>query len=225
MSNRRADIEAVLRRVDETLETARLGLFDLLDTSRSRRMSGLRNLIAFGRSVTFVLQNLRSVVGEEFDRWYEPHKQSLKSDPLMRYFVEARNELEKQGKLSIATSAHIHSFSSGDIAKFGRPPVGARSFFIGDQLGGSGWEVELADGTKEKYYVELPSSIAQVKQHFSNLPEAMAPELKGATVEDLSQRYIERLAVLVDAARTHFLGASTPHEMGRQRPSHLRRVK
>jgi len=225
MTDQRANIEAVLQRVDETLETARLGLSDLLDSSRSRRMSDLRNLIAFGRSVTFVLQNLRSVVREEFDAWYEPHQQALKNDPLMRYFVEARNELEKQGKLSVATSTHIHSFSTGDIAKFGRPPIGANGFFIGDQLGGSGWEVELANGTKEKYYVELPSSIAEVKQHFSNLPEAMAPELKGATVEDLSQRYIERLAALVFAARTHFLGTPTPPETGRQRPSHLRLVK
>ncbi len=189
-------------------------------------MSGLRNLIAFGRSVTFVLQNLRSVVDGEFDfdAWYEPHQQSLRNDPLMRYFVEARNELEKQGKLCVSTSAHIRSFSSGDIAKFGRPPVGATSFFIGDQLGGSGWEVELADGSKEKYYVELPVSIVEVKQHFSNLPEAMVPELKGATVEDLSQRYIERLTALVIDARKHFLGVSPPQEL-RQRPSHLRLVK
>lgn len=225
MTNQRADIEAVLQRVDETLETARLGLSDLFDSGRSRRMSGLRNLIAFGRSVTFVLQNLRSVVREEFDAWYEPHQESLKNDPLMRYFVEARNELEKQGKLSVATSTHIHSFSAGDIAKCGRPPTGATSFFIGDQLGGSGWEVELADGSKEKYYVELPSSIAEVKQHFSNLPEAMAPELKGATIEELSQRYIERLADLVLAARTHFLGTPRPVETFSKRPSHLRRVK
>jgi hypothetical protein len=225
MTDQRANIEAVLQRVDETLETARLGLSDLLDSSRSRRMSGLRNLIAFGRSVTFVLQNLRSVVREEFDAWYEPHQQAMKNDPLMRYFVEARNELEKQGKLSVSTSTHIHSFSTGDIPKFGRPPIGAKGFFIGDQLGGSGWEVELANGTKEKYYVELPSSIAEVKQHFSNLPEAMVPELKGATVEDLSQRYIERLAALVFAARTHFLGTPTPPATGRQRPSHLRLVK
>jgi len=224
MSDRRANIEAVLQRVDDTLETAKLGLSDLLDTSRSRRMSGLKNLIAFGRSVTFVLQNLRSVVGRDFDAWYEPHQQSMKNDPLMRYFVEARNELEKQGKLSVSTSARINSCSSGDIAKFGRPPVGATAFFIGDQLGGSGWEIELADGSKEKYYVELPTSMAEVKQHFSNLPEAMAPELKGATIEDLSQRYIERLSSLVIGAREHFLGISPPQEL-KKKPSHLRLVK
>lgn len=224
MSDRRANIEAVLQRVDETLETAQLGLSDLLDTSRSRRMSRLRNLIAFGRSVTFVLQNLRSVVGRDFDAWYEPHQQSMKNDPLMRYFVEARNELEKQGKLSVSTSAHISSFSPGDITKFGRPPAGATTFFIGDQLGGCGWEVELADGSIEKYYVELPTSIGEVKQHFSNLPEAIAPELKGATIEYLSQRYIERLASLVIGAREHFLGSSPPREQ-KKRPSHLKLVK
>lgn len=225
MTKRRAEIEAVLQRADETLQTAMLGLSDLLDSSRDRRMSGLRNVIAFGRSVTFVLQNLRSVVREEFDAWYEPHQKSLKNDPLMRYFVEARNELEKQGKLSVSTSTHIRFFSSTDIAKLGRPPTGAKGFFIGDQFGGSGWEVELADGSMEKYYVDLPSSIAEVKQHFSNLPEAMAPELKGATVEELSQRYLERLESLVFAARTHFLGTETQPAAGRPRPSHLRRVK
>ncbi len=225
MTNLSAEVEAVLRRVDDTLDTARLGLDDLLDTTRSRRMSGLRNLIAFGRSVTFVLQNLRSVVPPgTFDTWYEPHRQALRADPLMRYFVDARNELEKQGKLSVVTSAHIRSFSTDDIKKFGRPPVGAKAFFIGDQLGGSGWEVELPDGSKEKYYVELPSSIGAVTQHFSNLPEAMSPELKGATVEELAKRYIERLAVLVTAARTHFLGPPTPRIV-KHIPPYLRRVK
>jgi hypothetical protein len=191
-----------------------------LDPRRNRRMSGLRNLIVFGRSVTFVLQNLRSVIPEEFDVWYGPHQEALRNDPLMRYFVEARNELEKQGKLNVATSAFIRSFSSDDIKKFGRPPVGATSFFIGDQLGGTGWEVELAGGTKEKYYVELPVSIGEVKQHFANLPLAKAPELREATVEELCQRYLEKLAQIVALARQTFLG-----EVPSAKASHLRVVK
>lgn len=155
----KAEVEAILQRVEDTLETARHGLSDLLNPSRSRRNTGLRNLITFGRSVSFVIQNLRGVEGLNFDAWYQPHQDAMKADPLMRYFVDARNELEKQGRLSVATSAHVRSFSSSDMQKFGRPPVGAKAFFIGDHLGGSGWEVELADGTTEKYYVELPSSI------------------------------------------------------------------
>jgi hypothetical protein len=218
------DLRVVMDRVEATLQTAKLGLDDLLDPSRARRMSGLRNLIAFGRSVTFVLQNLRSVA-PDFDEWYGPHQDALKADPLMRYFVDARNELEKQGKLSVATSTRLHSFSGEDIRKLGRPPVGAKSFFMGDQLGGSGWEVELADGSVEKYYVELPLSLVEVRQQFSNLPEALAPELKGASIEELSQRYIDRLTALVNEAKAHFLGQRNVASEKKSPPPYLRRVK
>lgn len=225
MNENKAEVEAVLRRVEDTLQTAQHGLDDLLDTSRNRRMSGLRNLIVFGRSVTFVLQNLRSVVPDEFDRWYEPEQQSLKNDPLMRYFVDARNELEKQGKLSVTTSVHLNSFSTRDIRKFGPPPLGATAFFIGDQLGGTGWEVELSDGVKEKYYVDLPSSVGEVKQLFSNFPVAKAPELQACSVEELSQKFIDRLRALVTTARAHFLRESEPKAPTKERPSYLRVVK
>jgi len=215
-------------RVEATLETAKHGLADLLDASRGRRVSGLRNLIVFGRSVTFVLQNLRSALPQgEFDAWYHPHQEAMKADPLMRYFVKARNELEKQGKLSVGMSAHIHSFSTNDISRFPRPR-GAKGFFIGDQLGGSGWEVELADGTTEKYYVDIPTSLAEVIQHFTNLPDALASELKGAPVEDLCTRYIERLGGLVEKAKEQFLGAKVKPAglpSGKQFPSYLKRVK
>lgn len=142
----------------------------------------------------------------------------------MRYFVDARNELEKQGKLSVATRAHINYFSTNDIRKFGRPPVGAKSFFIGDNLGGTGWEVELADGTTEKYYVELPASIGEVKQQFTNFPAAKAPELAGKSVEELCAMYIEKLEALVALAKMHFLDEPGQPKPVRSR-AHLRVVK
>lgn len=223
MSEINSNVEAVMTRVFDTLETAKLGLNDLLDPARNRRMSGLRNVIAFGRSVTFVLQNLRSVA-PNFDDWYVPLQEEMKADPLMRYFVEARNELEKQGKLSITTSTRIHSFSTSDIGKFGPPPRGAKAFFIGDQLGGSGWEVELADGSTEKYYVEIPTSLADVRQQFSNLPDAMDPELRGASIEDLCQRYISKLTQIVDAANAQFASRAVAMTTKKTVP-YLRRIK
>ncbi|HJV54311.1 MAG TPA: hypothetical protein VJ652_22800 [Noviherbaspirillum sp.] len=227
MNDTKAEIEQVLGRVDATLETAKHGLDDLLAGERHRRLTGLRNLIVFGRSVTFVLQNLRSVVGEsEFNSWYEPHQQAMKADPVMRYFVDARNELEKQGKLSVTLRANL-SFSSDDIRKLGRPPVGAKNFFIGDQLGGSGWEIELFDGTIEKYYVELPTSMGQVTQHFSNFPVEKAPELGDATIDDLAKIFIERLSNVVADARSYFSKRPTHNNNGTPKviPPYLRRVK
>lgn len=222
----RQSIEDVLRRVDETLQTARHGMDDLLGKDKARQYTGLRNLIVFGRSVTFVLQNLRGLAGIDFDAWYDPHKAAMSADPLMRYFVQARNELEKQGKLSVGHSLHIKSFSGGDMARFGPPPAGAVSFFMGDSAGGTGWEVRTADGTTEKYYVELPADIGVVRRHFANFLPKDAPNLHAKTIEELSGEYLSRLGTLVRDARAHFLSEYSGQTAGGKRlPSYLRVVK
>jgi len=60
-------------------------------------MSGLRNLVVFGRSVTFVLQNLRHSVGrEEFDAWYEPLQAKMREDELLRYLTTLGNAILKE---------------------------------------------------------------------------------------------------------------------------------
>ncbi len=225
MDDRFKDIEAIIQRATETLQTAKHGYEDLIGKNKNRKFSGLRNLIVFGRSVTWVLQNLRSVIKEEFEHWYEPEQEKMKNDPLMRYFVSARNELEKQGKLSVATSARIHSFSTGDIGKFGPPPPGAKSFFIGDQFAGTGWEVEMPGGTEEKYYVELPAEIGEVTQHFINFPEAEAPGLKGKSVEELCEIYLSRLEMLLDGAREQFLEQKTQKIRGKRLPPYPKVIK
>jgi len=206
MSNQYATISDIIRRAEETLQIARCGLEDLLNPIRNRRFIGLRNLIVFGRSFTWVLQNLKPIIGDDFNTWYLIEQNTMATDPLMQYFVKARNQLEKEGKLNISTYAYIRSFSSSDIQKFGPPPTGAKGFFIGDNLGGSGWEVELPGGRIEKYYVDLPQSIGEVKQIFSDFPEAKAPELAGKPIEELSEMYLKHLEELLNRARDKFLG-------------------
>lgn len=220
MASSDTSVEGVLNRVEQTLETARYGLEDLLNASPPRRMAGLRNLIVFGRAVTFALQNLKSVVGDKFDDWYGPHQEELKRDPLMRHFVEMRNEIEKQGKLGVSTYAHIHSFD-GDMSKFGKAPPGAVGFEVGGAYGGSGWIMPMPDGSEEIYYASVPPSLGEVKQYFVNLPS----EVRNGTVEELSQLYIDRLAELVTAARAHFLGLPPEPSVPERGKPHLRLVK
>jgi hypothetical protein len=218
MSNQLMNIKVILQRAEETLQTARYGFEDLIGSNRERMFSGLRNLIVFGRSVTLVLQNLRSVIKDDFDRWYEPEQEKMRNDLLMRYFKNARNELEKQGKLNVGTSVRIHSFSTEDIREFGPPPLGAVGFFIGDQFGGTGWEVQMPNGTKEKYYVELPREIAEIKLQFSNFPESESPELKGKSLEELCQMYLKRLEELLNAAKERFLEQPPKKDSFKRRP-------
>ena len=205
------EVEDIIRKAEDTLKTARFGYEDLTSGNRARRYPGLRNLIVFGRSVTFVLQNLKTPVGSErFEKWYLPIQVDLKTNPIMRYFVDLRNEILKQGKTpSIHMSASM-SFSSSDMAKLGSPPPGATGFFIGDQTGGSGWVITLADGSEEHYYIDIPECMAKVKQHFSGLPVPDDHELKDKSIEELCDYYLVELEKLIDSARVEFLNQETP---------------
>src|SRR5438094_483482 len=160
----------VLRAARQTLATVEKGLADLASGDPNRRVAGLHNLVVFGRAVTNVLQNLRSSE-PDFDAWYGPHRAEMEADPLLKYLYELRTEILKKGILPIGTSMYIHQLRiPEDMARLGPPPPNARGFFIGDNLGGSGWEVELPDGRTEKYYAELPADIGVATMHLPIAP-------------------------------------------------------
>ena len=189
----------------ETLATATLGLRDVVDGGPEKRLGGLRNLIVFGRAVTNVLQNLRSSE-PSFDDWYQPFVEEMRGDPLLRYFYLLRTEILKEGKLKTGNMLHIKSFEfPKDMQRLGPPPPGAGAFFMGDQAGGSGWEIKLPNGDTEKFYVDMPRDIATSEVH---LPDAPLIH-KGVTIshpkiETLSQFYFNYLNALVEAARVQF---------------------
>jgi len=67
---------------------------------------GAHSVAIYGRSVTLVLQKLRSRV-DGFDEWYAPHRQLMASDDLMRQFVELRNSLLKEGGPDLMFAQHV----------------------------------------------------------------------------------------------------------------------
>lgn len=199
-------VKQALNRAEQVLDTAYFGLRILKGKDGSQRSAGLRNVLVFGRSVTFVIQNLRTIVpAGEFDAWYTPHQVKMKADPLMKYFVDARNNLEKQGKLSVSNSFHVKSFNTADLGKFERPPFDAQRFFLGDETGGSGWEMDLGNGESIKYYVEVPTSVAESKQVFSDMPEAVPQELRDSSIESLCEKYLNKISEVLSSAKREFL--------------------
>jgi hypothetical protein len=60
------------------------------------------------RTVTFILQSNKHLI-PQFDAWYGPWQEKLKSNALMRWMVDARNKIEKQGDLE------AHSFVRAEI--------------------------------------------------------------------------------------------------------------
>lgn len=151
-------IAEVLQRAEDMLATARQGLADVLNQDRSRRDSGVHNAIVFGRTVSFVIQNLSSIA-DGFKEWYEPEQDAMRADPVMRFMVEARNEILKRGEINVERSILISRLSFKDLPFDQRPP-GAVGFFVGDELGRSGWEIRLPDGSIEKFYVQIPAEVS-----------------------------------------------------------------
>jgi hypothetical protein len=195
-------IREIIEESEQRLLAARFGLEDMKKPERLR--TGLANVIAFGRMITFGLQHLRGVV-LEFDKWYEPKKEAMMSDPLMKYFYEQRNKIEKEAKpvpLGVVwTNLRPIRFPQD----FGDPPPGATGVFIGDQNGGAGWTV----GTEgEKYYIDLPEEKMSAKAFLIGAPKI--PGNPNATAYDLARIYVDSLGSLLSDARERFLPPPKP---------------
>jgi len=198
------ETKQILGKAEDILKTAEIGLEMLKSGNPNIMLPGLNNLVVFGRAITNVLQQLRSSENE-FDLWYTKYREEMKDDPLLKFFYKLRSEILKEGKVPVSTSAYIESFYPDiDLRRIPKPP-NAKAFFIGDRYGGSGWEVELPDGTIQKYYVQLPKDIGVTSLLFKNPPNKhLRKNIKNKSPENLSELYIEYLRKMVEDAKKHF---------------------
>jgi hypothetical protein len=121
-----------------------------------------------------------------------------------KFFKELRNRIEKEGDIPTNSSVYIQNFSREDLSRFPRPPS-AQSFFIGDNLGGSGWKVSLPDGSVEKYYVNLPLDIGSTIVKFRDGPKKhLGESVEGAAVEYLCKAFIDYLRNMISDAYKQF---------------------
>jgi hypothetical protein len=79
---------------------------------------------------------------------------------------------------------------------------------MGDQAGGSGWEILTAEGDIEKFYIDIPGDIATFEVHLPEAPDIhRGASIPDKRVETLARLYFEYLATMVDDARKHFAPA------------------
>jgi len=62
-------------------------------SDQDRILLGFLGVVVFGRSMTLVMQNLRSHDQEAFDSWYALWQEEIKDDSLMRYFCDLRTKV------------------------------------------------------------------------------------------------------------------------------------
>lgn len=203
------NVKTIFSRIDQQLDFVASSFIDLTKTPHDPklRLRSLANIITFGRSVTFVMQNLRSSV-TNFDDWYKPFQDEMKGDELLIFFKDARNKLEKQGRLDTNTTVHMKNFNFNMIQKYREnPPENAKGFFIGDSLGGSGWEILMPDNTVEKLYVDLDiDCYLDIKILF--VPENIHHKgqlITDTSIENCCYLFLQYLKELVKQAKEQFL--------------------
>jgi hypothetical protein len=202
------DVNDVLKAAEATLDLAQLGLEDFLRGDRPRRKkAGLINVITFGRSVTFVLQNIRTFEPDAFNRWYEPRQAEMKADPHFQYLKDLRTQLLHEGVLGqIKASVAIDRVTTEDFEKeMQNPPPGAIGFGAGDEFGAAGWLVRKPDGSLEKFYVEFPTNLRLTAfSQFSQATTQLGIAPPDEPIDRLLGEYVGYLTGLVKDAQREF---------------------
>ena len=83
----------VVTRSGTMLRMVAQGLHDMKDADHDRLLFGFLSVVVFGRSMTLVMQNLRSHDRATFDTWYAPWQKEMQADPLMKYFNDLRTKV------------------------------------------------------------------------------------------------------------------------------------
>lgn len=77
----------------------------------------LNNTVQTFRSVTFVLQKNKRLI-PDFDNWYEGWREEMRADRVMRWLVDARNKIVKEGDLETLSTVRLYL-----VAGWGQPPT------------------------------------------------------------------------------------------------------
>jgi hypothetical protein len=195
----------VFANVREMLSMAESGCEDAVSANPNRRRPGLMNLMTYGRSVTFAIQTLKGLVSG-FDDWWLPYQEWMKNDPLMSYFNDARVDITHKGALKTSSSVQIGKDGPVDMGSLIRnlsrnAPPHTVGIFLGEgTTGGSGWEVEMSDGSKVNIYFELPTEFdIQSSFHLTGGPTMHdGKELGDSSAQQLSTLYMSALRRIVD---------------------------
>jgi hypothetical protein len=199
-----ASVSDILRIAHETLDTTHLGYAVVRDVP-SRRVAGLRNVVMFGAMVHASFEELRDA-SPEGREWYKSIRKKIADSVVTRLFRELHDEFRKRDAAGVSSQARLKTFNyPQDLDKLGKRPPRATELFMGDEIGGTGWEVELAPGRRGKYYVVLPAEYGSVDGFLSNTPIVQTSrDPRPVDIVDTCDRYVSLLDDTLRGAELYF---------------------
>jgi hypothetical protein len=206
MPENKRTTEQILADSQRALDTAELGYTLLLKPIRNR-LSGLMNVAAFGVSVTQVLHHLKHIE-TGYDQWYKKYKEEMEHDQLMKFFWNLRTDILHNGELTVGSFCQIKKLNlPQDLAMLPPPPAGLKvvGIAIGDEIGGSGYDVQIQDGSIQRFYFDMPKEIFSSKLVLPNPPRMhLGKVVADPSVEMLSRLYLDYLQKLLKDAKNMF---------------------
>jgi hypothetical protein len=185
----------VLDNLKAHLELCNLGLKDLLSDNQNYTNLGLRNLTMHGVTFAFELQYLKNTE----PALYEEIEAEMDTSELCGYFSDLSIELEKQQAVRPKGNTN-DSFTVEMFNRLSQPEVAqVIGFFIGDILGGYGWDIALPDGQKDKFYLELPMKHINMEA-LTTIPAGSS--LEGKTIQELGKMYFNYLTDIFNRIST-----------------------
>ncbi len=173
MKKRLQDAEALLALVEA-------GLKQVTGGPPERRVPGVRNVLVFGSLYTTLMEAVASQ-DPLFASWLDVQKAPEAVETLRRLMLKPPKVRRDYTSVQLASAGK----------EFGPRPAGARAFFSGDRLGGTGWEIQLPGGHIEKYYVALPDG----------LPNGHSFDDTGINAESIVRRYVTHLREIMKHAK------------------------
>jgi hypothetical protein len=199
-----APITEILRIAHESLDTAHLGYAMVRDVP-SRRLPGLRNVVMFGNLVAASFEELRDC-GPAGAGWYKSIRKKIADSPVARLFRELHAEFRKRDAAGVSSQARLRTFNyPADLDKLGKRPPRATELFMGDEIGGTGWEVVLAPDRRGRFYVVLPAEYGTVDVFLSGTAIVQTSrDPRPIDIVDTCDRYVSLLDDTLRGAELQF---------------------
>jgi hypothetical protein len=135
-----------------------LRAYEAAPEPNAKRMA-LGNCLVWGRAITNVIQNARSV-WSGFEEWYARHAQVLKDDQRFRAFYQMRTEVLKRGHTAARAAALVWDEKNELFDALLPIPEGAVSAVLFDpETRFFGWIVRRDDAKEERVERKLPESV------------------------------------------------------------------
>ena len=133
--------------------------------------------------------------------WRGDHEARRAATPQNNRFYRIFEELAA----GVDSKARVVGFNyPADVPKLGKRPAHARELFMGDEIGGVGWEVEVMPGVVEKYYAILPAAYGSVEEFLSFTPVVQtSKDPRPIDAVKVSEQFITTLEKVLRGADQH----------------------